>query len=296
LSTGSPDYAQVTYDKVADGYDELWSRNVAGPNDRLTRQLVLSRGDRVADLACGTGLFSIDMARRVTPGDVVGVDCSEGMLAAARERADDAGLPLSLVHARAEDFVARAAGGSFDVVSLRFALAYLDWNDVLPRMARLLRPGGRVGILTSLSGSIPQFAELYHRFRKSPEPAWKLFRHTRLNLSDTWRIFRQLRETFGEPRFIAVPDTIEQVATRLEAGGVRRQHLWTETIRLWFSSGREAVEWVVQSGYVTHHSLQYLGPLARSFVEALFSAGIEEYREARGIPLDLLVGGVVAGR
>jgi ubiquinone/menaquinone biosynthesis C-methylase UbiE len=295
LASGTGDYAQLTYDKVADDYDLLWSRHVAGPNARLTLELDLRRGERVADLACGTGLYTVEMARLVAPGHVVGVDYSEGMLAAARQRADDEGLELELVHARAEDYIARVAPGGLDVVSLRFALAYLDWREVLPRIGHTLRPGGRVGVLTSLSGSIPQFAELYHRFRKSPEPAWKLFQHTHRSLGETWKIYRHLRDTFGEPDFIQVPESVAEVAEGLARGGLQARSVWTETIRLWFATGDDAVDWMIRSGYATHNLLETVGPVARRFVESLFAAGMEGFRERRGIPLDLVIGGVVAG-
>lgn len=296
MAIRSPEYAQSTYDRVADGYDDLWSRNVTGPNARLTRGLALQRGERVADLACGTGLYTLEMARLVEPGEVVGVDYSEGMLATARERAEEEGLSLTLVHARAEEYIASAPARSLDAVSLRFALAYLDWREVLPRIGRTLRPGGRVGVLTSLSSSIPQFAELYNRFRKSPEPAWKLFQHMHRSLGDTWRLYRKLRETFGEPRFISVPDDAEQVAARLGQGGLTASETWTETIRLWFATGDDAVAWMEDSGYVTHDSLQHVEPVAMRFLERLFAQGMESFREPRGIPLDLVIGGVIARR
>ena len=295
MASGTGDYAQFTYDKVADDYDLLWSRHVAGPNARLTLELDLRRGDRVADLACGTGLYTVEMARLVSPGPVVGVDYSEGMLAAARQRADDEGLDVELVHARAEDYIARSAQGGLDVVSLRFALVYLDWRDVLPRIGHTLRPGGRVGVLTSLSSSIPQFAELYHRFRKSPEPAWKLFQHTHRSLGETWKIYRHLRDTFGEPDFVQVPESVAEVAERLARGGLQPRAVWTETIRLWFATGHDAVDWMIRSGYATHNLLETVGPVARRFVESLFAAGMEGFRERQGIPLDLVIGGVVAG-
>jgi ubiquinone/menaquinone biosynthesis C-methylase UbiE len=296
LAFRAADYAQLTYDRVADAYDDLWSRHVARPNGRLTRDLVLEPGERVADLACGTGLYTLEMAHLVAPGEVVGVDYSEGMLATARERAEEAGLAISLVHAKAEDFISRAEAQSFDVVSMRFVLTYLDWRAVLPRIGRMLRPGGRVGVLTSLAGSIPQFLELYHRFRKSPGPAWKLLQHTRGSLGDTWRIYRQIRETFGEPQFITVPDSPQAVAGRLAAGGLTPVESWTDTIRLWFDSGREAVAWMHASGYVTHSSLERVGPVAVRFLGSLFAAGLETFRRDRGIPLDLVIGGTIAVR
>lgn len=287
--------AQLAYDRVADLYDDLWTPNVAVPNARLTRDLHLRRGERVADLACGTGVYTLEMCRLVQPADVVGVDYSEGMLATARERAAEYGLHATWVHARAEDFIAHAEPASFDVVSMRFALTYLDWTSELPRLGRLLRPGGRVGLLTSVTSSLPQLEELYNRFRKSPEPVWKLFKHTRRSLPETWRIYRRLKESFGEGHFIRVPASTEEVAARLAAGGLRTTTQWTERIRLWFDSGADAVEWMRASGCAAHGSLDRLEPRALDFVTALFAAGMDGFREAHGVPLDLVVGGVVAG-
>jgi ubiquinone/menaquinone biosynthesis C-methylase UbiE len=296
LAPPSTDYARLAYDRVADAYDDLFFGHVSGPNARLTRELRLEPGERVADLACGTGAVTLDMARQVAPGEVVGVDWSEGMLSGARERVRAEDVRVFFVHARAEDFVARGDARSFDVISMRFVLAYLDWRTVLPRLGRLLRPGGRVGLLTSLTASIPQFSELYHRFRKSPGPAWKLFQHTNRNLGQTWRIYRQLRETFGEPGFIPVPDSTAEVARCLAAGGLRPVQAFTERVRLWFDSGADAVGWMHDSGYVTHSSLQLVSPVAMRFLQSLFAAGMETFREPPGVPLDLVVGGVIARR
>jgi ubiquinone/menaquinone biosynthesis C-methylase UbiE len=289
-------YRQIAYDRVADAYDGLWSRHVSAPNARLTQGLALQRGERVADLACGTGLYTVDMARQVTPGEVVGVDFSEGMLAAARERAEREGLSVGLVHARAEDFIATASPRSFDAVSLRFALAYLDWRNVLPLVGQAIRPGGRVGVLTSLTSSIPQFSELYRRFLRSPEPAWKLFQHTKRSLGETWRLYRQLRESFGESDIISVPSDVRQVSARLAQGGLTTHETWMETIRLWFGSGTEAVAWIVDCGYVTHDSLEHVDPPTMRFLERLFAEGLESFRKPRGVPLDLSVAGVIARR
>jgi ubiquinone/menaquinone biosynthesis C-methylase UbiE len=279
---------------VAEDYDDLWSPHVVGPNARLTTDLALKEGDRTADLACGTGVYTLEMARLTAPGETVAVDYSEGMLAAARERADKEGMSLTLVHARAEDFIARNAPGSFDVVSLRFALAYIDWRDVLPRMGRILRPGGRVGVLTSTRKSIPQFNELFDRYRNSLEPVWKLYKHCRKDLGATWKTFRRLRETFADGRFISVPEDAETVARLLGDGGLRPTDTWTDSIRLWFDSGRASVDWLRASGYATHDSLDHVDPHAVRFLEDLFASGMEGFREPRGVPLDLVVGGVVA--
>ncbi|HET8646847.1 MAG TPA: class I SAM-dependent methyltransferase [Vicinamibacteria bacterium] len=288
--------AQLAYDRVADLYDDLWTPHVQGPNARLTRDLRLRRGERVADLACGTGVYTLEMGRLVRPGEVVGVDYSEGMLATARDRAAEEDLHATWVHARAEEFIAAADPASFDVVSMRFALTYLDWQSVLPGLGRMLRPGGRVGLLTSLTSSLPQLEELYSRFRKSPEPVWKLFKHTQRSLPETWRIYRRLKDSFGDGHFIRVPGGPEEVAERLAAGGLATEELWTERIRLWFDSGAEAVDWMRASGCAAHGSLDQLEPRALQFLTSLFAAGMEGFREPEGVPLDLVVGGIIARR
>jgi ubiquinone/menaquinone biosynthesis C-methylase UbiE len=296
VHSGPSEVAQVAYDRVAGEYDDLWTPQMVGPNERLTRDLHLRRGERVADLACGTGVVTLEMCRLVSPGEVTGVDYSEGMLATARERASAEGLTARWVHARAEDFIARAGAESFDVVSMRFALSYLDWRSVLPRLGRMVRPGGRVGVLNSLTSSLPQLDELYNRFRKSPEPVWKLFKHTKLSLPETWRIFRRLREMFGEPDFIRTPASNEEMAALLADGGLVAQEHWTETVRMWFDSGADAVGWMHTSGCAAHGALDTLEPRAFEFLMSLFAAGMEGFRESEGVPLDLVVGGVIARR
>jgi SAM-dependent methyltransferase len=248
----------------------------------------------VADLACGTGVYTLEMARLTDPGEVVAVDYSEGMLAGARERMENEGYRVSLVHARAEDFIAHTPPATFDVVSLRFVLAYIDWREVLPLTGRMVRRGGRVGVLTSLTTSVPQLYTLFDRYRNSFEPVWKLYKHCGKNIGETWRFFRRLRETFAHGRFISVPTTAEEAAAGLAAGGLTDAEVWTETVRLWFDSGQAAVDWARGSGYATHPSLDAMARRDVLFLEGLFAAGLEGFREPGGIPLDLVVGGVVA--
>jgi ubiquinone/menaquinone biosynthesis C-methylase UbiE len=294
LSVDSPEFTQATYDKVADAYDDLWSGNVREPNARLTRALDLKPGERVADLACGTGLFTVAMAKAVAPGEVVGVDVSEGMLAAAQKRAEAHWLSLTLDQDKIEDFVAAAPPASFDVVSVRFALAYIDWDHVFPRIGAMVRPGGRVGVLTNTTASVPQFYKLFDQYRGSFDVAWKLFKHFRKSFGEAWKIYWQLRDTFGDGRFVSVPDSAETVAERLARGGLHATDTWTDRIRLWFKSGEEAVDWMEESGFATHPTLQHVSPDTMRFLEALFAEGLEGFREPQGIPLDFVIAGVVA--
>lgn len=102
-------------------------------------------GERVLDIASGTGFVAIPAARLVGDGgQVVGVDISEGMLAQAAAALAESGLDnLDLRLADAEDLDFPAA--SFDLVTCCNALPYMaDVSAALRRWHALLRPGGRL--------------------------------------------------------------------------------------------------------------------------------------------------------
>ena len=262
----APKHVQKTYDKVASTYDALWTKHVSEPSERLTTDLRRKRGDRLADLACGTGHYTLDMARLSAPGEVVGVDYSKNMLAGAKERFADANFPVTLVHAKAEEFIDSAAAESFDAVSMRFVLAYLDWANVLPRIGRIVRPGGRVAILTSLSNALPQL----------------------------WKVWDQL--TGGAlPMTAPVPDTNEQIAALLAKGGLGTVYgSWEYQIRLWFDDGMQAMAWMKESGYGTHPALQFMTPEAVQQLMQVVAKGLEdEFRTAQGVPLEFTASGIL---
>ena len=261
---------QATYDRVAARYDDLWSRNVRTPNDRLTRALNLRRNERLVDLACGSGAATLPMMRLVSPGETVAVDPSEGMLSLARQRALAEDLQLTAVQAKAEDFIAAAPAGSFDAVSMRFALAYLDWQHVLPSMGRLLRSGGRLGLLTSLATSAPQALTIYHRLAASMDIT---------------------------PVELPTPAAIGPVEELLARGGLRIEDRWHHNFRLWFRSGAEATRWLIDTGYIAHPALASLDDEVINSLVELFGTHLEnEYREDEGVPLDFFLAGILARR
>jgi ubiquinone/menaquinone biosynthesis C-methylase UbiE len=125
---------------------------------RIARLLLaLSPGDGVLDVGCGTGNFTRDFARSVGPdGLVVGLDVSETMLSRAVRDTTAAGFDqVAYVRGDAADLPFLDA--SFDAVCCFAALnLFADPYAALDSFARVLTPGGRLAIFTSVRGrSVP---------------------------------------------------------------------------------------------------------------------------------------------
>lgn len=263
----SVELVQAAYDGIAEAYDAQWSVHLREPQARLTDGLGLEPGLRCADLGCGTGVDTLDMVQLAAPGEVIGVDCSSGMLEAARRRANAAGFELTTVCQEAEDYIQTCPPASLDVITLRFVLAYVDWRAALPKLPALLRKGGRVGILTNLSSSAPQAYATYRGMVRD------------LNLPDV-------------P--LTVPTTMDQMTELLGQGGATIDHTFTQSFRLWFATGADMASWLQESGFATHPAL---GALPRQFAELLwkgFADRVESCREPQGLPLDFDLAGVIA--
>jgi ubiquinone/menaquinone biosynthesis C-methylase UbiE len=96
---------------------------------------------RVLDVGCGTGAIAREVAGRVAPGEVVGLDRDPEQLAAARELAEGAGIALTLTLGSVEELPFRDR--SFDAAYCRFLLEHLpDPLRAITEMARVVRPGG----------------------------------------------------------------------------------------------------------------------------------------------------------
>jgi ubiquinone/menaquinone biosynthesis C-methylase UbiE len=105
---------------------------------------MIGPGTRLLDVGCGPGTLTVDLARRVAPARVIGIDVAESVVGEAREHALESGVPN--VTFLSGDF--REAGlddGSFDVVHAHQVLQHLrDPVGAVSKMARLARPGGVV--------------------------------------------------------------------------------------------------------------------------------------------------------
>jgi demethylmenaquinone methyltransferase/2-methoxy-6-polyprenyl-1,4-benzoquinol methylase len=124
-----------TYDRygrlLSLGQDPRWRRF-------LVSRIEAGPGDRVLDVATGTGLVAAELIRQ-KGCTVVGLDQSPEMLAVAGERLPD----VELIEASAESLP--FADASFDALTFTYLLRYVDEPaETLAELARVVRPGGTI--------------------------------------------------------------------------------------------------------------------------------------------------------
>lgn len=101
-------------------------------------------GQGLLDVGCGPGTITVDLAARVAPGDVVGLDRSKGVVELAREAARTAGV-TNVTFRTGDIYAMDFEDASFDVVHAHQVLQHLsDPVAALRELRRVARPGGLV--------------------------------------------------------------------------------------------------------------------------------------------------------
>jgi demethylmenaquinone methyltransferase / 2-methoxy-6-polyprenyl-1,4-benzoquinol methylase len=147
------------FDRIAPVYDAMNRVMTAGLDRRwrrITVEQVVRKGDRVLDACCGTG--DLALAARSRGADVVGLDFSEAMLDRARAKSSE------IEWVRGDMLALPFDDASFDAVTVGFGVRNVDdLKAGLGELRRVLRPGGRVGILeiTRPRGALAPFYRLW---------------------------------------------------------------------------------------------------------------------------------------
>jgi demethylmenaquinone methyltransferase/2-methoxy-6-polyprenyl-1,4-benzoquinol methylase len=156
------EHAQALFAPLGPTYERTAALLSFGQDPRWRRFLVsridASPGDRVLDVATGTGLVARELVR-ATGCRVVGVDQSAGMLAEARRRVNGS---VELVEASADALP--FADGEFDALTFTYLLRYVvDPAATLRELTRVVKPGGWIA---GLEFGVP---------RRAARPAWELY-------------------------------------------------------------------------------------------------------------------------
>ena len=142
---------KALFDNIAPDYDKLnhiLSLNIDKSwRRKAVREIVDNeRSLKVLDVACGTGDFTIEIARKMSGGSVTGIDLSEGMMSVGREKAAAAGIEAVLEYGDCEAL--RYEDNTFDRVAVAFGVRNFEHLDLgLKEMWRVLGKDGKLVIL-----------------------------------------------------------------------------------------------------------------------------------------------------
>ncbi|HSM85169.1 MAG TPA: class I SAM-dependent methyltransferase [Candidatus Limnocylindrales bacterium] len=165
---------------------QRWRKQSAAMGSAMTETIVaaaqVAAGMRVLDVACGTGEPAISIATQLAAtGEVIGVDVSPAPLKIAEQRAAHRGLK-NVRFEQADAHKLPFGDSSFDRITSRLGVMFFaDLPNALREMYRVLKPGGRVTLLTWGPMGQPYFSSTIGTLLRAvpgssiPEAARKMF-------------------------------------------------------------------------------------------------------------------------
>jgi SAM-dependent methyltransferase len=150
------------WDAATDAYDRGWVPQLERLTESCVARAAPRPGERVLDLATGTGVGAFAAALAVGAGGrVTGVDVSEKMVKLAARRAANAGV-RNVVFQRNDMEATGAGDGAFDAVTCAFGLMFAaDRAAAFAEIARVTAPGGRVSVCAWGRRARCGFAEVF---------------------------------------------------------------------------------------------------------------------------------------
>ncbi len=152
----SPGQTRAFYNRISRASDLLADAGEHAARDAGLDILDVGPGERVLDIGCGTGHGLVRLARSAGPaGMVCGIDVSDGMIAVTRRRLHEE-QRASRVHTLVADAEWLPFGPrEFDAAFMSFSLELFESRDrssVMQEVRRVLRGGGRLGVVAIRTG------------------------------------------------------------------------------------------------------------------------------------------------
>ena len=148
----------LVWNEVAPFYHKRWAKNEIGPfavTKKLLDSSKIKKGDSVLDIACGTGLVTKKLIRKVgSKGQIYGIDSSESAIKIARKWTGDP-KNLHFIRADAERIQFKT---QFDAITCQYALFFFpDEQKVLRNMKKLLKKNGTISLAVHGKYNVPYF-------------------------------------------------------------------------------------------------------------------------------------------
>jgi ubiquinone/menaquinone biosynthesis C-methylase UbiE len=160
------------FTRTAEVFADAMMQTRAAEAESLAYMVSAKKSDCAADLACGPGALAVAFARHVRW--IIGLDLTPAMLAVAQRTARDANarnVAFALGNAQQIPF----PDASLDLVLSSYALHHVpEAGRVIGEMSRVLKRGGRAGIIDIFALEDPRSAEMHDRIERIRDPS-----HTR---------------------------------------------------------------------------------------------------------------------
>jgi ubiquinone/menaquinone biosynthesis C-methylase UbiE len=260
----------MPFEELKERQSVVWG---TGPYQRITEtirdihELVIDRlapqpGERLLDLACGTGAVAERAA--ALGARVTGVDLAPALIETARERATEQGLDIDYRVGDAERL--DLADASFDAVASTCGIMFTPDHAASAReLARVTRPGGRIALANwTPTGGLARMFAVMAPYQPAPPPSnpfeWGDESHVRELLDESFELeFEEqvstLRTATGEEYWQLFSTSYGPTKTLADSLGERREELhrdWVEFFETEYRDGDEIV-----------HTREYLLTLGR---------------------------------
>lgn len=189
----------------------------------LIAELNLQGTERVLDLGCGDGALTAQIAALVPRGQVMGIDASQGMIAAAQRKACE---NLRFVRM---DINNLSFSGEFDVA---FSNATLHWvkdhQRLYKNVGRALRPGGRIRFNFAAQGNCSHFFRVIQEAMSQAE-------------------FSAYFADFEWPWYMPV---VDEYTALIGSSGLSNVRVWGENADRFFADAEAMIRWIDQPSIV----------------------------------------------
>ncbi len=190
---------------------------------KIVDELGLNGSERILDLGCGDGEITLQIAKHVPNGEVIGIDASKGMIDAALEK-EKGNLKFILMDINRLNYV-----NEFDIIFSNATLHWIkDHRMLLNNVYKALRPNGRIRFNFAADGNCSNFYRVIKEVIKMD-------------------CYTEYFDKFDWPWYMPI---IDEYSEMLKRSSFKNVEIWGENADRYFPDSEAMVRWIDQPSIV----------------------------------------------